>query len=198
MKYHQAIALFIILFPGWKSVSEVHKKENEIVIPALTVDITDTALRFSDGYYYFRKKLFSGVIVEYDSYNNIHRRTGYWQGKEEGVACTYYPGGSLCEERHYHAGEKDGVHTGWWENGNLRFEYHFLNGGYDGDWKEWYSNGQVYKFLHYTKGIDEWGKGWRENGKLYMSYVMKDGRRYGLINPNLCYTVKNGKGEYEK
>lgn len=33
------------------------------------------------------------------------------------------------------------------------------------------------------------GKGWRENGKLYISFVMKDGRRYGLFNANLFYSL---------
>lgn len=52
------------------------------------------------------------------------------------------------------------------------------------------------KYIVYQNGIAQTGKGWRENGKLYMSFVVRDGRLYGLINPNLCYSLKNERGEY--
>jgi hypothetical protein len=52
------------------------------------------------------------------------------------------------------------------------------------------------KQIHYNNGTDEYGKGFRENGKVYMSFVVKNGRRYGLNNSNLCYTVLNGSGEF--
>ncbi|MBL0182944.1 MAG: hypothetical protein IPP96_11885 [Chitinophagaceae bacterium] len=43
--------------------------------------------------------------------------------------------------------------------------------------------------VFYENGKEISGKGWRENGKLYMSFVMKGGRRYGLFNANLCYSL---------
>ena len=138
----------------------------------------------------------SGTITESFASGNIHHVSNYFQGKEEGWQYTYYDNGKPFDKRYYHTGEKDSVHTGWWENGNVRFEYHFKDGNYNGDFKEWYETGELGKHIHYVNGVDDWGKAWRQNGKLYMNFIVKDGRRYGLNNSNLCYTIKNGKGEY--
>jgi hypothetical protein len=45
--------------------------------------------------------------------------------------------------------------------------------------------------LVYDHGKEISGKGWRENGELYMNYQIKNGRRYGLANANLCYSLSN-------
>lgn len=161
-----------------------------------TANSTDPFLLFKNGYWLYKNNLFTGRIIEHFKSNTINKSTEYVNGKEEGWQTTFYPDGSLSEKRYFTKGEKDNLHTGWWQNGNKRFEYHFTNGVYNGDYKEWYQSGQLLKHIHYTNGTDDWGKGWRESGKLYMNYIMKDGRRYGIVNSNLCYTVKNGKGEY--
>jgi hypothetical protein len=36
-------------------------------------------------------------------------------------------------------------------------------------------------------------KAWRENGKPFINYEVKDGVRYGLQKSALCYTLKNEK-----
>ena len=115
---------------------------------------------------------------------------------EEGVLTSFYENGMKDSRRFYHNGEKDSINQGWWINGNPRFEYHFKNGVYEGDFKEWYASGKLMKHIIYHNGKEQNGKGWRENGKVYMSFVMRDGRLYGLINPNLCYSLKNERGEY--
>ncbi len=109
---------------------------------------------------------------------------------------SFYENGNKEACRYYHAGEKDSVHRGWWLNGQPRFEYHFRKGEYNGDFKEWYASGKPYKHIIYASGKEQSGKGWRENGKFYMNFVMREGRLYGLVNPNLCYSLKNEKGEY--
>ena len=160
------------------------------------ISANDQRLGFKNGYWYYRDKTFSGTITERFADNTLYKKTRYLNGKEEGEQVVFYPGGAFSEKRYYHLGEKDGAHMGWWPNGNKRFEYHFANGIYNGDYKEWYESGKPLKHIRYTNGVDEWGKGWRENGKVYMNFVVREGRRYGLNNSNLCYTVKNGKGEY--
>ena len=166
------------------------------MISSVNIEATDPLLHFENGQWFYKDKLFSGIITEKYSNSVVHHITGYVNGKEEGWQQTFFDDGKPEEKRYYHAGEKDSVHTGWWQNGNRRFEYHFWNGLYDGDYKEWYTTGEPLKHIHYTKGVDDWGKGWRQNGKLYMNFVTKVGRRYGLNNSNLCYTIKNGDGEY--
>ena len=185
--------IFILLF---LMSCTVHREPGNLVISTIAVESTDTSLHFINGYLYRGARLFSGIINEHYKNDTLYHSTSYVAGKEEGWMYTYFPEGNISEKRYYHHGEKDSVHMGWWPNRKPRFEYHFTSGLYNGDFKEWYSEGENYKHLHYINGKEDWGKGWRQNGKVYMNFIVKNGRRYGLENSNLCYTVKNEKGEY--
>ncbi len=167
-----------------------------IRVPDNTVLSTDTSLQLQNGVWYYRQQLFSGWIETYFTPNRLKARQGFYLGKEEGTCVTYYENGNRDAERYYHLGEKDSVHRGWWVNGQRRFTYHFKMGNYDGDFEEWYVSGKPMKRIVYKEGKEQNGVGWRESGKIYMSFVMRDGRLYGMINPNLCYALKNEKGEY--
>lgn len=176
----------------------VQKEEPSPAIPGAFISPADSALHWKNGRYYYGEQLFSGHIIDQDKNGVTLTDQSYYNGQQQDWQLAYYPDGRLAEKRYYHGGEKDSVHTGWWPNGQPRFEYHFRNGVYHGDFKEWYASGQPYKQIHYTSGTDDAGKGWRENGKVYMSYITRNNRRYGLINANLCYSVTNEKGELIK
>ena len=166
------------------------------VIPSLVVRSTDTSLHLVNGVWFYQQKTFSGTIeTDYPS-GMLKSKQTFYDGKEEGQLETFYVSGEKDSRRFYHKGEKDSINQGWWINGNPRFEYHFKNGVYEGDFKEWYASGKAMKYIIYHGGREQSGKGWRENGKVYMSFIMRDGRLYGLINPNLCYSLKNERGEY--
>ena len=169
----------------------VTKEKSPIIVSA-----TDSLLQIRNGLWYYSQHLFTGTINTYYSSGKLYSQQSLYNGKEEGMSCTFYENGNKDACRYYHAGEKEGVHRGWWLHGSPRFEYHFCKGDYDGDFKEWYASGKPYKHILYVKGKEQSGKGWRENGKLYMNFVMREGRLYGLINPNLCYSLKNEKGEF--
>ena len=157
----------------------------------MTVASTDLSLKFEHGLCLYGAKKFSGSVTEKLSDGKVHQVINYINGRQEGLQQLYFNDGMIAESRYFKDGEKDSTHTGWWENGKLRFEYHFKKGLYHGDFKEWYEDGNPLKHIHYTNGNDDWGKGWRNNGKVYMNYIVKDGRRYGIINSNLCYSVAN-------
>jgi len=165
-------------------------------IPTISVSSTDSLLQLKNGVWYYGQHLFCGSINTYYSSGKLRSQLSVYNGKEEGMTNSFYENGNKEACRYYHAGEKDSVHRGWWLNGQPRFEYHFRKGEYDGDFKEWYASGKPYKHIIYASGKEQRGKGWRENGKLYMNFVMREGRLYGLMNPNLCYSLKNEKGEY--
>ena len=169
---------------------------NNTALMASIVKATDTSLQLINGIWFYRHQPLIGTIQTFFKNGLLKGTQTFYQGKEEGVSMTYYENGRKDAIRYYHKGEKDSVNSGWWMNGNLRFEYHFKNGMYEGDFKEWYINGQRAKHIVYHDGKEVSGKGWRINGKPYMSFVMRDGRLYGLINPNLCYSLKNERGEY--
>jgi hypothetical protein len=168
------------------------------VIPSVTVHLPDTAFTIQNGVGMYHLKPFSGTLMEHYDSAHIKSSIQYFNGKQEGTELSYFHNGQKEALRFYTGGEKDSLHTGWWPNGNKRFEYHFINGAYDGNFTEWYEGGKLGKEIIYKNGEELSGKGWRENGKLYMCYVMKDGRRYGLVNAQLCYTLKNERGEYVK
>ncbi len=160
------------------------------------VKFGDSSLQLLNGTWYYQNQLFNGVIERYYSDNGLQNRQTYLNGKEEGLFLSYFEDGSKDAERYYHLGEKDSVHRGWWPNGKLRYEYHYKLGLYQGSFREWYESGKPLKQIEYASGKEERGMGWRENGKLYMNFVVKNNRIYGIINPNLCYSLKNEKGEY--
>ena len=148
-------------------------------------------------YLMYKEKRFNGIVRGYDENINLKSREEYKEGMLEGLSKTWYPNGMVETERNYHAGDKVGIHRGWWQNGNSRFEYHFSKGLYDGEFKEWYENGKPLNIFIYSMGTEEKAIGWRENGKTYINFVVRDGRKYGLTNARLCYSLKSEEGIYK-
>lgn len=195
MKWNNCIYLVFLLACTIEQPTVVKERQAPI-IPAIGVRADDSKLHLENGYWYYGDSLFSGHVHAFYSNGNMQRMQTYYQGKEEGILLTWFQDGQKESERYFVAGEKDGLHKGWWENGMRRFEYQFKDGMYEGDFKEWFSSGAAFKHIEYKNGVEIRGKGWRENGKLYMSYEVKGTRRYGLMNAQPCYTLKNEKGQY--
>jgi hypothetical protein len=175
---------------------QVMENKEPISIPGVTVIATDTLLTINNGNWYYAQQLYSGSVISFFPSGRIKTRQRFYEGKEEGASICFYEDGSIDAWRWYHMGEKDSVNKGWWPNGNARFEYHFENGIYEGDFKEWYESGSPLKHIVYKNGKEVSGRGWRANGKMYMSFEVRNGRMYGLINPNLCYSLQNERGEF--
>lgn len=195
MKWTKYIC-FVLLMACTTEQPMVAKERLAPIIPAIGISADDPQLHLENGNWYYADTLFSGHVHAFYQNGHMQRMQSYYQGKEEGLLLTWFQDGQKESERYFVAGEKDGQHKGWWENGQPRFEYQFKNGVYDGDFKEWFSSGAVFKHIEYKEGVEIRGKGWRENGKLYMSYEVKGARRYGLLNAQPCYTLKNEKGQY--
>ena len=176
----------------------INKAVQSISIPDVTVLSTNHLLQLKNGIWYFKDSLFSGTIKTLYPSQSIKSIQSFFKGKEEGWLETFYPDGLHETKRFYHAGEKDSVHVGWWPNGNKRFEIHFSDGAYNGEYDEWYVDGKPLKAIQYVNGNDISGKAFRNNGKPYMNFITKDGRRYGLLNSQMCYSLKNEKGEFNK
>lgn len=160
---------------------------------ALTLSASDPALHFQNGSLYYGDRLFSGNTQEKYSTGKVKSKAEFRNGKENGITETFYENGGKETVRFYTAGEKDSIHGGWWPGGQRKFEYHFKNGNYNGLFTEWYANGQMDQQILYANGKEISGKGWRENGKPYMNFFWRGNRRYGLVNPNMCYGVEKGK-----
>ena len=169
------------------------KEKDRQAAPAETRPIQalaqDSNLHLVNGTLYYAGKLFNGTLSEKYPGGQTKSRFAYRYGRQDGLSETFYEDGKPESKRWYARGEKDSVHSGWWPNGHVKYEYHFDKGNYEGWFSEWYQSGSLVQQVLYKNGKEVCGKGWRENGKLYMSFVMKNNRRYGLFNANLCYSL---------
>jgi antitoxin component YwqK of YwqJK toxin-antitoxin module len=113
-------------------------------------------------------------------------------GLEHGEWRKYYPSGQLMEKRYFNKGVKVGVMKNWWENGQLQSEYHFNNGEYDGTCREWNVGGLLIREMNYENGYEQGSqKQWYDNGSYRSNYVIRDGRRYGLLGTKNCVNVSD-------
>lgn len=195
------LIILFMLFVFWgcrvPSIKEEPPKAVMLATAAsLFISSGDTSLKIINGQWFYQEKPFTGVIQKKYPGGRLMARKSVVDGLEEGWQYAYYPDGTTESKRFYHQGEKDSVNMGWWPNGKMRYAYHFKKGVYEGDFDEWYQSGNPLKHIVYHNGKEQSGKGWRENGKIYMSFVLRNGRLYGLINSNLCYSLKNEQGEF--
>jgi antitoxin component YwqK of YwqJK toxin-antitoxin module len=189
MKNHLCILALLVCSYSCSEQNTGKSNQSKKSAVYLVVQSADTSLHLINGVWYYQQNLFNGTIETHFPSGKVQSLQSFNNGKEEGLLSTYYENGKKDTRRWYHNGEKDSINQGWWPNGNPQFEYHFENGVYDGDFKEWYASGKPLKHIVYKNGKEQSGKGWRESGKPYMSFVMRDGRLYGLVNPNLCYST---------
>ncbi|NOT76157.1 MAG: hypothetical protein HOP08_14615 [Cyclobacteriaceae bacterium] len=145
----------------------------------------------------YHDKLFSGLVTEFYETGEIRSQSRYEEGLLHGETLTWYLSGVKESSRLYSQGEKEGIHQGWWPNGNQRFEYQFAEGQYHGTFKEWYENGKPLHLFTYADGKEVSAIGWRDNGKTYINFMVRNGRKYGLTNARLCYSLINEKGIYQ-
>lgn len=118
-------------------------------------------------------------------------------GLEEGEWRKYHSNGTLMEQRFYTHGIKTGVLKTWWDNGRLQSLYHFKNGEYDGVCFEWGKTGVMTRRMHYKMGYEEGEqRQWYDDGSVRSNYIIKDGRRYGLLGTKNCLNVKDSIDRY--
>lgn len=161
-----------------------------------TLSANDPRLQFRNGVLFYEQKPFSGVTTETYTNGQLQAKTEYAEGEQHGTSLLWYENGQLLWQREYRNGKKHGAHQGWWPNGARKFAYHFIEGEHDGEASEWYASGQIAQRNKYEHGREQGlQQAWRENGKLYTNYVAKNGKRYGLFNARLCYTVKDGEAQ---
>ena len=141
---------------------------------------------------YLDGRPFSGYLLYIRPNGDTAACIGYVDGVQEGTGRVWHANGRLSEERNFHLGRKIGIHRGWWPNGNPRFEYTFLNGEHHGAMLEWYEDGTPYKAFHHRMGYEDGSQRmWWEDGRVRANYVVRNGRRYGLIGVKNCVNPKD-------
>ena len=187
-KFLAGICLIILIISSCNvHKNEVTKSPKSKAVPDQYILLSDSLISFHQDTLYYGLNTFSGHAFGLYPNDDSAISGSYLNGLEEGVFKKWYGNKKLAESRIYVDGKKERTHQGWWENGHPKFEYRFINGEHEGELKEWYTNGQPYRFFHYRKGYEEGSqKMWWQNGAIRANYVVKSGKKYGLISLKIC------------
>lgn len=156
-------------------------------LPVIYNIVTDTLFETQQDTVYYAGKYYTGY--QYTTFENgdtsaLH---GYFNGVQEGLQKKWHGKGLPAEERLYINGKKEGIQKGWWPNGKPKFYYTAYNNEYNGEFKEWYETGLLAKQFHYVNGQEEGSQRlWWDNQTVRANYVIKNGKKYGLIGLKIC------------
>lgn len=136
---------------------------------------------------------FSGILMAYyPGTRDTAYCLAYRKGLEDGTWKKFYPNHQLQELRYFNQGQKIDSCLSWWESGSKRSVSYFVQDEYEGELQEWNAGGQRIKEMHYQAGHEEGSqKAWYDNGKIKSNYVIRAGRRYGLLGTKNCTNVSD-------
>ena len=156
-------------------------------LPGVYKNATDTLFSTQQDTVFYAEKYYTGY--QYAIFANADTATmnGYFNGVQEGIQRKWYSKDLLSEERLYINGKKEGIQKGWWPNEKPKFYYTAYNNEYNGEFIEWYSTGLLAKKFHYLNGQEEGSQRlWWDNQTVRANYVIKNGKKYGLIGLKIC------------
>lgn len=161
-------------------------------IPTTFQNVASPLLGLNKDTLLFNQHKYSGYIYELNDKQDTILCNGYLNGLLEGNCRKFYSNKQLTESRQYALGKKNGIQISYWPNGNKRFEFTAINDLYEGELKEWNENGQLVHFANYKSGQEEGvQKLWYDNGKIRANYIIKEGKRYGLLGTKNCVNVSD-------
>jgi antitoxin component YwqK of YwqJK toxin-antitoxin module len=161
-------------------------------IKDIEIEKSELILHPTEGKWYYGKASFYGYAIEKYANGKLKAKTGFHEGKKEGVAQKWDDSGALRYQCQYIQNHKDGLVQLWSDKGVLIAESNFKDGVVDGVQRKWYPSGKVFKKTNINMGKEEGlQQTWWENGKLYVNYEAKNGRIFGLKRSTLCYELEN-------
>ncbi len=165
--------------------------ESEAVKESPLFNAEQVTLTMANGIVLHEQRPFSGrLFTLFQGTSDTAEVSGYLNGREHGQWKKFYPSNKIKEIRYFENGQKTGIYKAWWANGNQQLEYSFVADEYEGECKEWNEQGQLSKMMNYHKGYEEGvQKWWYDGGKIKANYVIKNGRRYGLLGTKNCINV---------
>ncbi|WP_207912332.1 toxin-antitoxin system YwqK family antitoxin [Pseudobacteriovorax antillogorgiicola] len=104
------------------------------------------------------------------------------------VRTKFYPSGEIYEWSVLQKGQVLKRRL-YWENGQIMAAFQYSNGLKHGLQREWYDNGKLSGQSEFALGKEVgWHKQWDEAGNLYVNYLVRNGRAFGLQNTRQCST----------
>lgn len=165
----------------------------EVKHSTIRLDKSEPQVQVENGLVLWNNLPFTGILYSLHQSNaDTSSLSSYQNGREHGEWKQFYEGGQLKEKRFFKNGLKEGEYVAWWPNGNKQLHYFFENGEYEGGCREWNNEGSLIKLANYKKGHEEGLQQlWYDNGKVRANYVVKEGRRYGLLGTKNCINVSD-------
>lgn len=193
---HFFILLVSVILANCKKEALKNKDTSSELILIENIVVLKDSLQLdgNTGVWYYKDQLFSGYSVRYYKNGAILEKVGFYNGKKEGDAKTWFVGGEIKTFYKYKQNVITGSYKAWWENGTLQSEANYVNGHIEGVQKKYYATGVLSKKRNLVHG-KEVGlqQAWLENGTLYVNYEAKNGRVFGLRRTNSCYQLENEK-----
>ncbi|TGL65780.1 toxin-antitoxin system YwqK family antitoxin [Leptospira sarikeiensis] len=139
---------------------------------------------------FYKGEKFHGLLESKFEELEIIRITSYKNGLPDGAEKEIHSNGKVLAEREFSEGKKVGTHLGWFVDGKKRFHNEYLDGQFHGSQWEWRNSGSLYSYSKFDHGKVIGKKMWRENGQIYMNFVIHQGRAYGMTGGKLCSQVR--------
>jgi len=157
----------------------------------LSFSADNPQISFENAGVFYQGKPFSGTLFRLDSQTqDTLKIESYLKGNRHGKWIQYFPGHVLKEFRTFERGKKTGAFVQYFPTGKKQQAYHFQNDEYQGLASEWNERGVLIREMHYVAGHEEGSqKLFYDNGQIRANYVMKDGRRFGLLGTKNCVNV---------
>lgn len=173
-------------------VSIISKNSTEISHEKmLSFSVDNPQISFENAGVFYQGKPFSGTLFRLDSQTqDTLKIESYLKGNRHGKWIQYFPGHVLKEFRTFDRGKKIGAFVQYFPTGKKQQAYHFQNDEYQGLASEWNERGVLIREMHYVAGHEEGSqKLFYDNGQIRANYIMKDGRRFGLLGTKNCVNV---------
>ncbi len=197
--YHNSmrwLSIFLCCIPALWSCTPGEKagisRDKRAEVPLHFVPANDSLFSSKQDTVLLNGVAFSGVQFLLYPNGDTAMLTPFLNGLQEGICKKWYPGKQPAEERLFIAGKKEGIHKGWWPNGQPKFWFEISNDVYTGDFKEWNNNGILIKQAHYKNGQEDGRQQlFFDDGTIKSNYVIRNGRRYGLLGTKNCTNVSD-------
>lgn len=136
---------------------------------------------FLDGSYY------TGFYVGFHPSGDTAFIRGFFNGLPEGRQVAWSEQGVPVSSTFYINGKKEGLQQTWWPDKTPQLRYWTSDNEYEGEFLEWNTAGVLIKQFNYQKGQESGHQRlWWDNGTVRANYVIRNGRKYGLLGLKLC------------
>jgi antitoxin component YwqK of YwqJK toxin-antitoxin module len=188
----------VLLICSCTRTNQQHKEDVQ-TSPTVSLLKTSGSITTQQEFVLVNNKIFTGTLYVLQSNNRDTLLVEqYKDGLLSGLTRKWFTNGTVMELRNYKNGKKNGRQTVFWENGNKKFEFTALDDAPEGEMKEWNMEGDLIHLANYLNGQEEGTQQlWYDNGKIRANYVIRNGRRYGLLGTKNCRNVSDSLPDFK-